>query len=274
MLNGDPVSDKYPELIEVMKYIRQNLHEPLTIEQLSRYAAYSPFHFIRIFKEQTGLTPQYYIASLRLQKAKELLMTTDLPVRDIAMELGYQSLGSFTTRFGRSVGLTPAEFRNSAAHAAEHLRQLTDAAIWHSGHEQAPGDCVEGSFRTEIPFEGFVMVGLFSKPIPDGLPDYGTLVRTDNAFRFSGVKPGIYYLMATTVSWGMQARDILLPDMTLRARSASPLVVRHGERTPHQELTLRPPRFDDPPILVSLPLLMEMFYLQQTGKGSGLPGPR
>jgi hypothetical protein len=39
-------------------------------------------------------------------------------------------------------------------------------------------------------------------------------------------------------------------------------------------LTLRPPRFDDPPILVSLPLLMEMFYLQQTGKGSGLPGPR
>ena len=94
MLNGDPVSDKYPELIEVMKYIRQNLHEPLTIEQLSRYAAYSPFHFIRIFKEQTGLTPQYYIASLRLQKAKELLMTTDLPVRDIAMELGYQSLGT------------------------------------------------------------------------------------------------------------------------------------------------------------------------------------
>jgi AraC-type DNA-binding domain-containing proteins len=271
---GDFVSGKYPELIEVMKYIRQNLHEPLTIEQLSRYVSYSPFHFIRIFKQQTGLTPQYYIASLRLQKAKELLMTTSLPVRDIAMELGYRSLGTFTTRFGRSVGMTPAGFRNSAAQAAEHLRRLADAGIWHSGREPASDDGVEGSFRTEVPFEGIVMVGLFGKPIPDGLPDYGTLVRADDGFRFSGVKPGIYYLMATTVSWGMQSRDLLLPDMTLRARSASPIVVRHGERTPHQELTLRPPRFDDPPILISLPLLMEMFYLQQTGRGSGLPGPR
>jgi len=273
---GDPVSafDKYPELIEVMRHIRENLHEPLTIEQLSRLASYSPWHFIRIFKEQTGLTPQAYIASLRLQRAKELLMSTHLPVRDIALELGYNSLGTFTTRFGRSVGLTPAVFRESAARASEHLERLADAGVWRARREPATGPVVEGTLRTEVPFNGIIRVGLFGKPIPDGLPDYGTLVRAGGSFRFSGVKPGVYYLLATTVSWGMQARELLLPDSTLRFRSASPIVVRHGERTPHQELTLRPPRIADPPILVSLPLLMQLFYLQQTGRGGGLPGPR
>jgi len=72
MLNGDPVSDKYPELIEVMKYIRQNLHEPLTIEQLSRYAAYSPFHFIRIFKGQTGLELRHEDADSEQQQRPEM----------------------------------------------------------------------------------------------------------------------------------------------------------------------------------------------------------
>jgi len=273
---GDPVSvsGKYPELIEVMRYIRDNLHEPLTVGELSRYAAYSPYHFIRIFKEQTGLTPQAWIASLRLQRAKELLMSTDLPVRDIALELGYQSLGTFTTRFGRSVGLTPAGFRESAHWAAGHLELLAEAAVWRARREPAFGPRVEGSLRTEVPFDGIFLVGLFGKPVPDGLPDYGTLVRAGESFRFSGVKPGVYHLLATTVSWDMRTRDLLLPDMTLRARSATPIVVRPGERTPHQELTLRPPRFDDPPILVSLPLLMRLFYLQQTGQGGGLPGPR
>lgn len=90
---------------EIIKYIQHHLDEPLTLERIAKYAAYSPFHFTRIFKEQMGITPQYYVSSLRLQKAKDLLLNTNLTVRDIGLEIGQQSLGTFTTRFTERVGI-------------------------------------------------------------------------------------------------------------------------------------------------------------------------
>lgn len=70
------LTEKYAEIDEVIAYIHQHLYEPLSLEQLARYAAYSPYHFLRIFKSRVGLSPQYYISSLRLQKAKDLLLQT------------------------------------------------------------------------------------------------------------------------------------------------------------------------------------------------------
>lgn len=255
------MSEKYPDLFEVIRYIRHHLHEPLTVAELSRYAAYSPYHFIRIFKAQFGLTPQYYIASMRLQKAKELLVTTNLPVRDIALELGYQSLGTFTTRFAKCVGVTPGEFRNTSESAERYLGLLADSSLWRPRPlEHPPNNRIEGIVRSEVPFHGIVLVGLFPKPIPEGLPLYGTLVRGADSFCFAGVKPGLYYLMATSISWGMPAKEFLLPYSTLRTRSRTPIMVQSGAPVPPQEVLLHPPRLDDPPILISLPLLMRRFY--------------
>ena len=59
-------------------------------------------------------------------------MTTDLPVRDIGMEIGQQSLGTFTTRFSSSIGLTPAKFRHYARQRREnYLEQLSHLTTWH-----------------------------------------------------------------------------------------------------------------------------------------------
>jgi AraC family transcriptional regulator len=70
---------------------------------------------------------------------------------------------------------------------------------------------------------------------------------------------GTYYLMATSVSWGMPARDILLPHTTLRTRSKEPIIVGPYSSVPHQQVKLHVPRSDGPPILISLPLLMNHF---------------
>ncbi len=256
------MDSKFPELYDVITYIRQHLHEPISLARLSQYASYSPYHFIRIFKDQMGLTPQYFISSLRMQRAKELLLSTHFPVRDVANELGYQSLGTFTTRFSKAVGMTPSEFRHSGLHAEQHLRRLSEPSIWLSGHAAsiALHDNIEGTVRSEIPFEGVVLVGLFPKPLPEGVPLYGTLARANHSFRITGVKPGIYYLMATSVSWESKASDMLLPAYTLRTRSRMPIIVRPEERVPNQDVVLYPPRLDDPPILISLPILMQRLY--------------
>ncbi|MGO4545705.1 helix-turn-helix domain-containing protein [Paenibacillus sp. 2TAB23] len=254
------VTDRYAEIDGVIAYIHDNIYEPLPLSKLSGYAGYSNFHFTRIFKERTGLSPLYYASSLRLQKAKDLLLQTRLSIRDVGLEIGQQSLGTFTSRFTERVGVTPSEFRNSKLQASRQLDTLQQLNGWKSLYVPSKHhDRVEGSVQAVIPFEGIVLIGLFAKPIQEGLPLYGTLLSSLGDFCFSDVKPGTYYLMATSVSWGTQAKDMLLPHATLRTRSKEPIIVTAYDNVPYQQVMLYEPRADDPPILISLPLLMNNF---------------
>ncbi|OXM83418.1 helix-turn-helix domain-containing protein [Paenibacillus rigui] len=251
---------RYSEIDEVISFIHENIYDPLPLSRLASYAAYSPYHFSRIFKERMGLSPLYYVSAMRLHKAKDLLLRTNLSVRDIGLEVGQQSLGTFTTRFTEKVGVTPSEFRNSKLQANNPLQMLQEMNLQQTSFSNRSRQlCVEGSIHSDVPFKGVVLIGLFAKPIPEGLPLYGTLASSEGSFRFSNVKPGTYYLMATSVSWEMQAMDILLPQTTLRTRSRTPIVVTPHSQVPYQQVILYPPSPDDPPILVSLPVLMNNY---------------
>ncbi|GCL71604.1 AraC family transcriptional regulator [Paenibacillus naphthalenovorans] len=253
--------DRYAEIDEVIAYIHQHMDEPLSLSRLAAHIAYSPYHFTRIFKERTGIPPLYYVSSLRLQKAKELLLRTNLSVREIVLEIGQQSLGTFTTRFTERVGMTPSDFRNSSLLQAEsHFHTLRTLKHWYESPPASNQHArIQGTVQAEQPFEGVILIGLFAKQIPEGLPLYGTLLSSLGHFCFTGVKPGTYYLMATSISWGMQTMDVLLPHTTLRFRSKQPIVVAPYGSVPHQHVMLHVPRPDDPPILISLPLLMNNF---------------
>ncbi|MCM3715110.1 AraC family transcriptional regulator [Alkalihalobacillus oceani] len=249
---------------QVLDYIHNHLDAPLSLEQLASEAAYSPYHFSRLFKERTGLSPHYYIASLRLQHAKELLLTTNLTIRDIGMEIGQQSLGTFTTRFTERVGMTPAFFRRSEELTEQLIGRLQDAGEWKALLPVQPGGgVVEGSIQSAHPISGVILVGLFTKPIPEGLPAYGTLLASPGEFSFSGVEPGTYFLLATSVEWGTAAQSILVPHETLRCRSPYPIIISGRNRVPYQALSLHPPRIGEPPILISLPILMKKFLSEQ-----------
>ncbi|PLR78376.1 AraC family transcriptional regulator [Bacillus sp. V3-13] len=254
------------EIDEAVAYIHTHLHDQLTLARLAEHVAYSPYHFSRMFKEQVGLSPLYYVSALRLQKAKDLLINTGLSIRDIGLEIGQQSLGTFTTRFSKCVGVTPSEFRHSLPYTAAMMNSLLKLGVWREIEPQ-PSEygTVEGTVRTKFPFEGVIFIGLFAKPIPEGIPMRGTLMPGPGAFSITGVKPGTYYLMATAVPWGSQETDILLPYATLRTHIHKPLIVTPYGRVVKQEVILNKPRQDDPPILTSLPLLMNRF-LKRMGK--------
>ncbi len=80
--------------------------------------------------ERIGLSPLYYVSSMRLQKAKDLLLRTNMSVRDIGREIGQQSLGTFSSRFAEKVGVSPSEFRESAQRADDQLRSLRLLSDW------------------------------------------------------------------------------------------------------------------------------------------------
>ncbi len=95
------------------RYLDEHYHTPITIEQLSREAALSPYYFIRLFRRIYRQTPHQYLMQQRIAKAKELLRTTDLPITEICAEVGFESLGSFSALFSRVAGISPSAYRAS-----------------------------------------------------------------------------------------------------------------------------------------------------------------
>jgi AraC-like DNA-binding protein len=100
-----------PALDRVREYIDRHYKQPLTVERLADLAGLSTFHFIRAFRAAFGETPHQYLRARRLERAKELLVTTAYPVTEICDQIGFQSLGSFSSLFRRLTGETPAEYR-------------------------------------------------------------------------------------------------------------------------------------------------------------------
>lgn len=99
------------DLRKVQEFIDRHYAKPLTVDRLAALAGLSPFHFIRAFRKAAGTTPHQYLRNRRIARAKELLTTTPIPVTEICDQIGFQSLGSFSTLFRRLTGQTPAKYR-------------------------------------------------------------------------------------------------------------------------------------------------------------------
>jgi transcriptional regulator GlxA family with amidase domain len=81
------------------------------VDQLARRAGLSAFHFIRTFRSAYGQTPHQYLRARRIERARDLLITTPMPITEVCVQVGFQSLGSFSSLFRRVTGETPAAYR-------------------------------------------------------------------------------------------------------------------------------------------------------------------
>lgn len=98
---------------QTLTFIRKNLNSTLDINALAERACMSKDHFIRIFKRETGETPNTFITQRKMEKAQLLLVTTDQPVKSIADTLGYDDHSYFNRLFKKYAGLTPQQYRES-----------------------------------------------------------------------------------------------------------------------------------------------------------------
>jgi len=107
----DVREDALVRLQRARAFIEHTYDQPIDLERIAAAAGLSRFHFLRLFKDVYGETPHAYLTRLRLDRAKDLLATTDLPVTRICLDVGFSSLGSFSTLFSRHVGRSPDRFR-------------------------------------------------------------------------------------------------------------------------------------------------------------------
>jgi transcriptional regulator GlxA family with amidase domain len=95
----------------VREFMDRHLHKPLTVPQLASRAGLSTAHFIRAFRAEFGVTPHRYLRERRLDRARELLATSAIPITDVCDRVGFLSLGTFSHLFKKVTGESPSEYR-------------------------------------------------------------------------------------------------------------------------------------------------------------------
>ncbi len=112
---SDPPGRAHDDLLVHLRRARdhadRNFAEPLTLEQLAAVATISRWHFHRLFTRTYGVTPSAYLSRRRIERAQDLLRTSNLTVTEVCHLVGFSSLGSFSSRFAEIVGETPSAFQ-------------------------------------------------------------------------------------------------------------------------------------------------------------------
>ena len=243
---------------QVIQTMRAQLSEPLSLEEMAEIACLSPFHFNRVFRSITDIPPGEFLANLRMDAAKRLLLTTTLSVTDICFDLGYTSLGTFTTRFKQLVGLAPHQLRlMSEDLASASIQPLLAAHSEMHSLTAVSSRGVSGAITAPDAFTGMIFIGLFPKLVSQNRPVACTTITAPGPFHIGSVPDGRYYLLAAALPWSPHVLTYLLPETGLLvAVSERQALVRGGRASAHASLALRPLRAADPPILGVFPPLL------------------
>lgn len=113
--NKPAVSGGLPiaKLRKVEDHVHEHFAEEISVETLAEVVELSPFHFSRVFKETTGMSPLQFVTRERITRAQQLIRETSRSLIEIALNVGYTSPSHFAQVFRRVVGVTPTQFRRA-----------------------------------------------------------------------------------------------------------------------------------------------------------------
>lgn len=250
-----------PAIQQAISSMRERYYEPITLRDLAAEVFVSPFHFSRVFAKATGITPGRYLTAIRLFEAKRLLLTTSLTVADIVCTVGYSSVGTFTTRFTRAVGMTPSQYRAPevrdllVAVAPDFCRVPSLEALRRAGKHCVPGPqdgtaSLTGSI--ELPPEAApanILVGIFADRVPQSGPVAYKYLREVGSSRLDihDIPAGRWNVVAVAERAGVEATG----ESILIGSLPQPVSIAPG-RTGRLRLRMRELRPTDPPMAITL----------------------
>lgn len=223
--------------------IWERYSDPLSLADMAQSAMLSRFHFARVFKAQTGVSPGRFLAAVRIYQAKRILAGSSMSVAGVSSAVGYGSLGSFTSHFTDSVGISPSRFRR-ASHD-----------VWVSARGTQPVSPVpEGAALGTVRLpEGYaaarVYLGIFDTRILQRQPQSAALLdvtsQRTHSYWLPRIPEGRWFLHAVAVA------DTDEPEPWTRRHL---LVGGGGEvQASLGAITLRPRCLTDLPALLALP---------------------
>jgi AraC family transcriptional regulator len=109
---ASPTGREARRVVEAIRLVEADAAQPIELGAMAKTAAMSKYHFLRVFRRQTGVTPHQYLISARLRRAALALTSSRRPVLEIALDAGFGDLSTFNRRFRVTFGLTPTQYRD------------------------------------------------------------------------------------------------------------------------------------------------------------------
>jgi two-component system response regulator YesN len=106
---------KRTEVLDAIHYVTLHLNRRITLDEVAEHLFMNPSYFSRLFRKETGVTFIEYVNRMKVERAKELLDQTSLPVAKIGEALGYDNHSYFIKMFRSQAGVTPQEYRNGSS---------------------------------------------------------------------------------------------------------------------------------------------------------------
>lgn len=255
----EPVPALRPAILEAIEAMRTRYFDSITLSALSSEVFVSPFHFSRIFTRATGVTPGRYLTAVRLFEAKRLLLTTSLTVSDVVCSVGYSSVGTFTSRFTRAVGMTPTQYREPevgellVALSPNFRRLPALSQLRAAGRACGSVNAGNGTIRTRVEFPrgaapANLLIGVFADAVPQcGPVAFAGKVQTGSTdLEIHGVPDGEWTVIAVAEHPGAAPAHRFTVAMLRQ-----PIAVG-AHRPVYVPLMMRTPQPIDPPIAITL----------------------
>ncbi|QMV41185.1 response regulator transcription factor [Cohnella cholangitidis] len=123
LLEAGEHEERYsPAVRETIRYLEERLQDPVTLRDVAEHLHLNASYFSVLFKEQTGLTFSDYLTRRRVQRAKELLVSTRMPIAEIAEKVGYQTAKYFVKVFRSQESVSPGQYRQNVADTEETIQ--------------------------------------------------------------------------------------------------------------------------------------------------------
>lgn len=242
-------------VVEAARFLAAHADQRITLHDVADHVSYSPFHLARSFERVIGVPPGHYLAAQRFQRAKQILITRDDSVLDICYAVGFNSVGTFTSRFRSAVGVTPSQFRRLPDQIGTPRRPVTIAGPADNGA------VVSGTIRMS-PAAGAlaglspaIYVGVFPRRDPRGVPVAGALLADTTDYLLTGIPAGTYWVLAAALPMHGDGRSQLMPRHAVGGSAPQPIRVAPTNLAHHRDLFLDVTTDWAPPIVVALPAL-------------------
>lgn len=249
---------------KICAYIRENIHNDLSLEDLSKHFGYSKYHLSRRFKEETGYSYKQYVEALKIEKSIISLIDSNRNSKASFIDSQHESAGTFSNTFKKLTGLSPMLYKKSLnilSHTLINTIKHKGEVIYRSHRVDKGGRISVRLHYPEIHGERVSFVGLFKNGIPNSAPVVGYALYKQYDCVLDFIPEGNYYLLVTEIDLMADMMQYYVLNLNYRSKVDHQICVTN-ETDVHYDLMMRLSVPEDPPIVVNLPFIVKQALLK------------